>query len=419
MTMLGLLFAKDLRRAVRNPARWLVHLAVPLVITGLLGAAFGGANRGGPPGRIKLALVDEDGSAVTGFLRGALNQGRAGEFFEPQFLSRSNALAELTANRLAAAVVIPAGFTDALLDGRGPATLEVIKNPAQQFHPAIVEEMAAALVTGLDAAARNFGDELAAWRRLFADERSPTPAEIARLVERTGERLQGLGTSLFPPRVWYEEQTTAAAEARPANFNLFAFLLPGLASMFLLFLADQALRDLFREQQAHTLARFATLRPGAGLMVASKVVFALVLVLLGAAILLGGGALLFGIAWARPAELGAVTLAYALAAAGVGAALAALAGSERRAEVLNTAVVMGLGLAGGSAFPSNALPAFLRDNVTPLLPNAWFIEAVRALQFGGDASWTLAAAKLAGLGAVLIAFAAWRLGRQLETGGRP
>lgn len=414
--MLRILLAKDLRRAVRNPARWLVFLAVPLVITGLLGAALGGANRGGPPGRIKLALVDEDGSPVTGFLRGALSQGRAGEFFEPQFLSRSNALVELTADRLAAAVVIPAGFTAALLDGHSPTTLEVIKNPAQQFHPVIVEEMVAALVTGLNAIARNFGDELAAWRRLFADDRSPTPAEIARLVERTGNRLQGLGTSLFPPRVWYQEKAAATADAPPANFNLFAFLLPGLASMFLLFLADNALRDLFREQQAHTLARFATLHTRAWPMVASKVALALVILLLGAVVLLGGGALLFGITWARPAELAVVTLAYALSGAGIGAALAALAGSERRAEVLNTAVVMGLALAGGSAFPSNSLPTFLRESVTPLLPNAWFIEAVRTLQFGGEAAWTLASLKLTALGVVLIAFAAWRLGRQLEQG---
>ena len=38
--MLGVLLAKDLRRARRNPVADLLHLAIPLVITALLGGPF-------------------------------------------------------------------------------------------------------------------------------------------------------------------------------------------------------------------------------------------------------------------------------------------------------------------------------------------------------------------------------------------
>ena len=65
---------------------------------------------------------------------------------------------------------------------------------------------------------------------------------------------------------------------------------------------------------------------------------------------------------------------------GLMAALGAVVGGERRAEVLNTMVGMALGLASGAAFPSQSLPAFLRERVTPCLPPAWFIDSVRATQ---------------------------------------
>jgi hypothetical protein len=78
--MLRVLVGKDLRRAWRNPVPYLIHLCLPLVLTGLLGMVFGGVNRrdGGGLGRIQVAVVDEDDSAVTRLLRGVLSQEQVG-----------------------------------------------------------------------------------------------------------------------------------------------------------------------------------------------------------------------------------------------------------------------------------------------------------------------------------------------------
>ncbi len=80
--MIRVLLTKDLRRARRNPTPWLVHLAMPLLITALIGLSFGRGSGGGGMGRIKLALVDEDDSMLTRFLRGALTQREAGKHLE-------------------------------------------------------------------------------------------------------------------------------------------------------------------------------------------------------------------------------------------------------------------------------------------------------------------------------------------------
>src|SRR5438128_8793679 len=75
---LGILLWKDLRRAWRNPVGWLVFLAVPLVITGLIGAIFGPKSNTSALGRIRFAVVDEDDSVLTKFLRGGLSQDKGG-----------------------------------------------------------------------------------------------------------------------------------------------------------------------------------------------------------------------------------------------------------------------------------------------------------------------------------------------------
>ena len=418
--MLHVLLAKDLRRARRNPVPYLIFLCVPLVITALLGMVFsGGADRA--LGRIKFAVVDEDQSVLTRFLRGALNQGQASEHLEPVFLERAAALREVTNNVLSAVLIIPKGFTSDYLGGGRRVKLELIKNPAQQFHPAILEELLATVVTGLNALARNFGDDLTSWRQVLTGTNATSLREVGALLTKTGDRFEVIRQRINPIPVTYEKETRGAVGAGAvqagSEWNMFAFLLPGMAAMFLLFLADAAMRDVPRELRLRTFDRIRTLPTSVGLFLTAKVLFALLIVALCAAILLGGGALVFRFHWERPGAVAVLALAYGLFAGGLMALLTGLWPGEKKADVLNNLVAMMLGLAGGCAFPAQALPPFLREHVTPLLPTNWFVEAVRATQFGG-ASWWLSGVKLAVLGVILIALATWLLRRKLEAGVR-
>jgi ABC-type polysaccharide/polyol phosphate export permease len=182
-------------------------------------------------------------------------------------------------------------------------------------------------------------------------------------------------------------------------------------------LADNAMRGLYREVRLQTLARFRTLHDSLGIFIAGKVIVALVVVVIGAVILLGGAALVFQFEWQHAGLLALLVTAYALFGAGLMGFIAALAGDERHADRLNNLTVMILALAGGCMFPPEQLGAFLRDHVTPLMPTAWFVTAARSLQFGGhDAPWLGAALKLGVLGVVLIIAASLLFRRRLEKG---
>src|SRR5271157_2314655 len=108
--MLGILLTKDLRRARRNPLPWLINLIVPLIMTALIGLVFGGNSEGGALGRIRFALVDEDQSALSDFLRGAGNQKQGSQFLDPVVMERAEAMREINASRLSAVLIIPTNF---------------------------------------------------------------------------------------------------------------------------------------------------------------------------------------------------------------------------------------------------------------------------------------------------------------------
>jgi hypothetical protein len=430
--VLRALIAKDLRRVWRNPLPWLLNLALPILIVAIIGIVFGGAGgNDNSLGRIKFALVDEDKSALADFLRGAANQGKAGRYLEPVFLERPAAEEQLKDDKLSAILVIPAGFASNYLTGRN-VQLELVKNPAEQIHPAVLEELLEVVVSALNGISRNFNSEFPAWREVL--QGNGDYHDAARLIERTGDKLHAARQYLFPPLVSY---TNGAGEAAPAagagsksaastaaskdkaapKFNLFAYMLPGMAGMFLLMLASQGMTDLHRELSWRTFERYHTLHERLLPFVAGKALFTAVIVSIGAAIILGGGQWLFGFRWPRPLELGLLTLAYVCFATGLMTLSVAFVSDEHRAATLNNVLSMILSMAGGCMFPTEQLPAVMREYFSRLLPTYWFATTARELWWS-QAPWFMAAAKLVGLGAALLGLAVFVFKRRFQKGAR-
>lgn len=424
LTMLRTLLAKDLRRARRNPVPWLIQLIVPLVITGIVGALFSPRTNSGGVGEIRLGYVDEDRTWLTDIFQQALGPENAGLKMKVEPLAREEAMRRINANELAAVVIVPQGFTDAYT-GLQPVRLELIKNPANVIHPTIVEEFLVTLATGMNALARVAGPEFAVWRREIESTDSFNLIDGMLLVADAAKRIEPARDYLRPPLVGYATQAIAPAPATGTATTsqnrgagaVFRFVLLGMGAMFLLFLADTAIRDLYRENTARTLARFRTLQHGLLGFVASKVVFAVVMVLLGAVILLGGGALAFQFTWQRPVEFGALIGSYAIFAGGLVALIAAVAGNERRAAMFNNITLLGLSVLGGCLFPLDGW-ALWREHIAPWVPTFWFAGTAREMQNagGGGLVWVDDALKLLIAGVAGLVIAAWIFQRRLRKG---
>ena len=445
--MLRVLLAKDLRRAWRNPLPWLINLIVPLAMTALIGLVFGGRSDGGALGRIRFAVVDEDKSELSSLLRGAANQREGGKYLEPVFLEREDALRQLNDSKLSAVLIIPQHFMRNYLTAREAVSLELIKNPAESIHPAVLEELLGAVVTALNAISRNFNSEFPEWQAVF--EGREDYRKVSFLVERVGGKLKAAKQFIDPPLVTYVKEdgegalpkaegsagdsnrgdgehaagkATAGKNGKPKrddSSNVFAYLLLGLAAMFLLFLGNNAMTDLQRELRKGTFERYQTMHQQLGPFILGKVVFAVVILLLCSAVMLGGGGLIFRVHWQHPLPLICLSLGYAAFVATLFAVLVALIPDERRSAVLTNVAGMALGLVGGCAFPPQQLPGFLRDHITPLMPSNWFVETARNLQFSGDdAAWGMVLLKLVLTSVVLVALAAFLFRRRFRAGLR-
>jgi ABC-2 type transport system permease protein len=418
--MLRALLAKDLRRAWRNPLPWLINLLVPLVMTALIGLVFGGHSDSGALGRIRFAVVDEDQSLLSDFLRGSSNQREGGKYLEPVFLDRESAMRQILDNQISAVVIIPTNFMRNYFLGREAVSLELIKNPAQSIHPAVLEELLGAVVTAMNAVARNFKSEFPEWQAVF--EGKTDYHKLSALIERAGDKLKTVKDYVNPPLVSYSKEdgadkAAAGKSSKEPTYAVFAYLLIGMTAMFLVFLAGNAMTDLHREIRLRTMERYNTLHQQLLPFVASKVVFVVVILLICSAVMLGGGGLMFRIQWHQPVAMAALMLGYACFIAGLVALLVALVPDEHRATALITIVGMTFALGGGCMFPANQLPAFLRNHITPLLPSAWFVEAARNIEFGAtNVAWGLVALKMIGLGALLIGLAAFLFRRRFSKG---
>lgn len=411
------LVRKDLLTVWRKPLGYIVNLAIPLFMVGTVGLIFGSGGDGGAAlGRMKIAVVDEDSSFFSELLRGAMARGEAAERLELRFLDRDAAMEAVLDNEISAALIIPKGFSEGYVSGAGAPPLELVKNPAHYFHPAVIEELIGALAEGGNGLHRVLGDDLPEWRKLFEQEGVPDIAWAVRLAQKLEPKLDRAGEILFPPLVQYRAETRADSnddDKRPA-FDLFAFLLPGFVGMFLFFIADNAIRDIYREEQRKTLERYRVHRTSIAPFLISKVLVAFLVTLACIVSLVAVGALVFGIDWTHPLKILLFTAAYSVFVTGFIALLNAVAGSEKRAEAINPTVIFAIAAFGGNMVPADQLPTVLTENVSSLLPNYWYIRGMHHLQFDWGAPVALYAGLMVGIGIAFVLLGARVLRRRLE-----
>lgn len=419
--MLRHLLIKDLRRARGNPWPYIIFLSIPLLITGLIGFVFGGASQGEGLGKIKLAIVDLDQSVISSMIRSGLNQGEADKYLDPVFTDETEGLRLINENQVSAVLIIPKNFTADYLNGKTTGPIRLIKNPAQSYYPAIMEALIRSLSTVLDSVSRNLKTELTLVGDMFNKEGTPDFIALSKLMLELKVKFEFAEDYLFPLLVSYgaETKTDPNEVTKKEGFNLFGYLLPMLSSMFLLFLADGAMRDIYKEQRICTLDRLRSINNHLTIFICSKMLGAALIVVLGGLILFVGGGWAFGVEWKHPLKILVLLVAFALGGAGINALLVAFARNEKRSDMLGGVFMMAISMIGGSVFQVDALPGFIRNYLSPWMPNYWFIQAVQNVEFqSGHTHWIVSSLKLGGLGLVCMVLSAWILQRFYTKGVR-
>ena len=167
---------KDLRRYMRDRLAALMWLGIPLVIGSLMILATGGSE--GPTIQAHVLVADEDDTFLSRLLLGAMGQGRAGDIIQAERVDQHAGRQRLDRGEATALLVIPKGFSEALLKEE-PTRLLLVVNPAQRILPGIVEELLRMVADGAFYVHRLVGPELRAMatgptggRKTFSTSRS-------------------------------------------------------------------------------------------------------------------------------------------------------------------------------------------------------------------------------------------------------
>ncbi|WP_277682099.1 ABC transporter permease [Saccharomonospora azurea] len=349
--------AKDLRQNSRSAATIFVGIVTPFLLILLMDLLVGGVKVGGP---VPIGVLDQDRSTTSAEFSTLLDGLEDRGVVEASVLAEGDdPVAVLDDRELAAVVVVPDGFGDAVTGDSAVPPLRVIEDPNARVAPDAVAGIVSSFTQRLD---------------------------HARVQAAVGETTE-------PVDIVYDESVVGGGK-----LDIGTQLAVAMTSLFLLITLQFGGTGVHRERQEGTLARLlaAPVRPSA--VVGAKALATFVVGTVSTLVLVGLSALTTSAEWGSP--LGVAVLVVALAAAATGIVLIVNGVSRTADGATNLLAVVALtvGMFGSGLVP---LP---RDGVlgalVSVVPHHWFYEGIRALSAATE--WT-AALPYAG---VLCAFAA-------------
>jgi ABC-2 type transport system permease protein len=364
--MFWILVRKDLVRRWRSPASTIVMLLFPFMMAGLIGGVSGGGGSGIT--EMTVLLEDREDGPLGGFLAGA----RMPEDADVRLTIvkvQDEGLAMMESGKASALLVIPENFTDDVLSGR-PVTLELIRNPAESIKPEIVEQGIEVLAAYLDVAVKTLGPELTRLHDMIETDEMPPVLLVTTLVSEIYQQVDRARIYAFPPVV---RMVTEKEEGAPTP-NLFGYVLVMVSVMSVLFVAIRAVTDLYEDARTGMLRRQMSAPLSVGMIVASKLAFAVLFGMTVMTVLLVVGAV---VGWfegdLRPGWVLLHTAAFALAGGGLMTVVVALVRNEKQAGILSWIVVMVMSVAGGSMFPAEMMPSGMKA-LSEFTLNYWAVN---------------------------------------------
>jgi ABC-2 type transport system permease protein len=415
---------KDLLILFQDKGALVLMLGAPFVLTlglGLVTGAFSRNSGGSGPADIPVLLVNLD--------EGPLGQALVDLFYSEDLaqllapataVSAEEARQQVNDDKVAAAVIIPAGFSAGVLpdnqtgQGAQATTIELYANPGRVISAGVVGNVVAGFINQVES---NLASVTVSMAQLMMNGQlsANDMAEMISLGQAMGER-QFAQTSERAALIQIEREGAAEVSAQS---NPLVFIAPGMAVAFLMYTVALGGRSILAERDGGTLARLLVSPTSTAQVLAGKVVG---IFLTGAAqvsVLIVASALLFGLRWGSAPGVALLIIMVAAAATGWGLLLAAIASRPGQVANYGTALMLTFGIIGGS-FITLPTTGFLAQ-LGKITPNAWAISGFGRLAQGGRLGDILPdLAALLVMAATLFAVAAFifqRRKNQLLVGG--
>jgi ABC-2 type transport system permease protein len=397
---------KDLTLTFRDPAALVMMLVTPFALTLAMAFAFGGGGGSISMSRVAVIVVNHDNGQFGPVVAQVLQSQDLADLLETTVLSNDAAArADIDNDKATAAVIIPAGFSAAMLAGGAPAVIDIYQNPTRSVGAGIVRSiveqtlgrLSAATVSGQVAVSQLVANGLI------------SPVQAATQGQQIGERA---GHQVSNSNSLITLQSSTAEKSNGADFDWLTYMAPSMAIMFLMFTVSNGGRSILAERDWGTLSRLLTTPTNSTQVIGGKVVGIFLVGCAQMGILIAASGLMFGVKWGSTAGVVVLTLALVAAATGWGAVLAAYSRTAAQANQLGTMIALFFGMLAGNFVPRIAMPSWLRS-ISLFTPNAWGLEGFGSLTAGGGLSEIIVAAiVLLGMAVVLFTAATLAFRRQ-------
>ena len=374
-----------LLRLARDRLALFFIVLLPVVIILVIGVTFGEGSD-----RLPVGVLDQGGGPLGAELEADLAASPA---LDPRGYDSLDALRKAARRGVVAAgVVVPAGYDQALRAGAADVTFVVDRTrPA----PAAVRSAVAAATSRQAAMVQ-------AARFAAATAHVPLDAALARARALAGGQQQ------------VRVQATSIGgrqDALPSGFNYTA---PSNLVLFVFITSLAGAAALIEERRLGVTRRMLAAPTTASAILLGETLGRFLVALLQGLIVFTIGWLVFGVDWGDPPAALLLVTVFALVGTGAGMLFGSLLRTPEQATSIGPPVGIALGMLGGCMWPLAIVPAPMRL-AGHLFPHAWAMDAFIDLisKDAGLAGIAGRLAVLAGFAAVLLALATWRLRRAL------
>jgi ABC-2 type transport system permease protein len=390
---------KDLLQLMRDRKTFLFLLIMPIAFTFLLGFASGGFNRAATDSRLPVGYLDLDHRLVSQKLHNLLASSDVIRLVEGQARTPNELETLVTEEKVAGAIIVPAGYSKTLLNGK-TAKLTLIANTNTTIGLTI-QNTALSAASRLDSAVRT----AIIMEGINADQ---SPFDYTLDQALTAWHDPPISVSQTTSSVIVKEDDSAASLAHTAPAMMLQFAIAGLLT---------AAQVLVSERKSGSLQRLLTTASSRSQILLGHYLAIFILIFGQFVVLISFGQLLLKVNYQRdPLAILVIASVSALCIAGLGLLIGAVAKSEEQAVIFSLIPMFLLSGLGGAWVPLEVTsPTF--QAIGHLSPVAWAMDAFMDITIRGlgVSAVLLSVLALAGYAVLFFTLAALRFRAISET----
>jgi ABC-2 type transport system permease protein len=377
------ILGNDIRRHLKAPWVIVIFIAIPLVMTGLIGVIFAPRGDSGQLPPIRVLLVDQDKGLASKLILGSFDVDQMKKMFQVTVTDDADGARRMKRDQASAMVVIPKGFTLDLLDAK-PVTLRVVKNPSEQFLPDVVEEFMATMAVMLSGVVQAFSEEVQGLRAMFSGPVDRLPWDkLGPEFGKAQKKVSAAAKYLNPLLIGLKGEETKVPGAKPQTSmrDIFSIILPGMAIMFLLFIVQTLMRDILSEREDGKLRRMMTTPVRPLELIGARIAAGWIMGLAVLLVMVAFGTWVFRASWGPFGYFLLLAVTASFWTAAFFALFHALVRNRNQAGALGAPIILAFSLFGGSMMSPEVMPkAFLAVGI--VTPNRWFIDGAALVRQG-------------------------------------